>query len=56
MRRMSDITRTQWLLITLIGLLVWFFGWLVEVPVVAIIGLFATLIGVVGAFFGRSRS
>lgn len=56
MRRMADLTRAQWLLITLIGLLVWGFGWLVEVPVVAIVGLFATLVGAVGAVFGRARS
>lgn len=47
------MTRTQWLLVALIGLVAWLGGFALELPLVALLGIAALLIGLVGAIFGK---
>lgn len=53
---MADMTRTHWLLVVLLGVVVWFFGWITSTPVLAIPGVVAVIVGVVGAVDARARS
>lgn len=49
------LSRTQWLLVVLIGIVVWLAGFVLEIPLLGILGAAATLIGVVAAISTRSR-
>lgn len=40
---MDSMTRTHWLLILIVGLLVWGFGWLAQVAPAEMIGFFITV-------------
>lgn len=40
---MDSMTRTHWLLVILIGLLVWGFGYVAKVPAAEMIGFFVTI-------------
>ena len=44
---MDSMTRTHWLLVILIGLLVWGFGWTADVAAVEFIGFVVTVAAVV---------
>lgn len=52
---MDSITGTQWLLIALMGLLAWGFGYVFEVPPASFVGFFVTVVAVVAFFFGGHR-
>lgn len=52
---MDSITGTQWLLIALMGLLAWGFGYVFEVPLASFVGFFVTIVAVVAFFFGGHR-
>lgn len=49
---MDSMTRTHWLLILMIGLMVWGFGYVAKVPPAAMIGFFVTVGAVAALLFG----
>lgn len=53
MRLDGLMTRTQWLLVALIGLVAWLGGFTLQLPLLAILGIAALLVGIVGAIFGK---
>ena len=54
---MDSMTRTHWLLVILIGLLVWAFGWTADVPAAEFIGFIVTIAAVVTMLAtGRGRA
>lgn len=53
--RTSRLNRTQWLLVALLGLIGWLAGFVLQIPVIAVIGGLALLVGLVAAFFGAHK-
>lgn len=52
---MGGMTRTQWLLVALMGLIAWIVGYTMKVPLFGFPGAVAFLVGVGGAAFGGKR-
>lgn len=52
----NRLTRTQWLLVVVIGLIGWLAGFVLQAPLVAIPGAAAFLVGIVGAIFTRQKA
>lgn len=51
---MNDMTRTHWLLVVLIGVVLWIGGRMLDGPEQSV-GFVVCLLGVVGALFGQPR-
>lgn len=49
---MGDMTRTHWLLVTMIGLMVWGFGYVADVAPAETIGFFITVGSVAAMLLG----
>lgn len=52
MKAMGEMTRTHWLLVVIVGLLVWGFGWVAAVPAAEFVGFVVTVGAGAGLLLG----